>query len=100
MAQLSRKTRRNKGPSKQQHHAQPRAKCGGATDVGQRSDVFACRSGVDRDLYLGFDRGPVGLEGEDPTRTIRASSVAIAIAVELENTALSLRTARMPERST
>src|SRR5215216_1110578 len=33
-------------------------------------------------------------------RTIRASSVAIAIAVELENTALSLRTARMPERST
>jgi hypothetical protein len=33
-------------------------------------------------------------------RTIRASSVAIAIAVELEKTALSLRTARMPERST
>src|SRR5215213_6579270 len=32
-------------------------------------------------------------------RTIRASSVTIAIAVELENTAFSVRAARMPDRS-
>src|SRR5215212_2466998 len=40
------------------------------------------------------------LSAKTRLRTIRASSVEIAIAVELENTALSLRTARMPERST